>query len=122
MPGTMAKVLAERKRDEVCMANSFNKDILIQSPDPEAAAAFYVEQLGFTITAGEPMLELASEHINLYIEQGAPLGPVFEVTVTDVDEATHRLVAHGCTVVKDEPHFPRRYVQDPNGLIYNLTR
>lgn len=104
------------------MANSFNQDILIQSPDPESAAAFYVEQLGFTVTAREPMLELAGKHINLYIEQGPPLGPVLEVTVADVDEATRRLLAHGCTVVKDEPHFPRRYVKDPNGLVYNLTR
>jgi hypothetical protein len=24
-------------------------------------------------------------------------------------------------VVKDEPDFPRCYVKDPNGLIYNLT-
>lgn len=103
------------------MANTFGTDILIQSPDPEAAAAFYVEQLGFTITAREPMLELAGKHINLYIEKGPPLGPVFEVTVTNVDEATRRLVAHGCQVVKDEPHFPRRYVRDPNGLVYNLT-
>jgi predicted enzyme related to lactoylglutathione lyase len=104
------------------MANTFGKDILIQSPDPEAAAAFYVTQLGFTITAREPMLELSGPRINLYIEQGPPLGPVLEVTVADVDEATRRLVEHGCKIVKDEPDFPRRYVQDPNGLIYNLTR
>jgi predicted enzyme related to lactoylglutathione lyase len=104
------------------MANTFGTDILIQSPDPESAAAFYVDQLGFTITAREPMLELAGKHINLYIEKGPPLGPVFEVTVSSVEDATRRLVAHGCTVVKDEPHFPRRYVQDPNGLIYNLTQ
>jgi predicted enzyme related to lactoylglutathione lyase len=103
------------------MANTFGTDILIQSPDPEASAAFYVEQLGFTITAREPMLELAGKNINLYIEQGPPLGPVLEVTVADVDEATRRLVAHGCVVVKDEPDFPRRYVKDPNGLIYNLS-
>jgi hypothetical protein len=24
-------------------------------------------------------------------------------------------------VVKDEPDFPRCYIKDPNGLIYNLT-
>jgi hypothetical protein len=28
---------------------------------------------------------------------------------------------NGCTVVKDEPEVPRIYIQDPNGLIYNLT-
>jgi predicted enzyme related to lactoylglutathione lyase len=103
------------------VANTFGTDILIQAADPEAAAAFYVEQLGFTITSRKPMLELAGRHINLYIEEGPPLGPVFEVTVANVDEATRRLVAHGCAVIKDEPDFPRRYVKDPNGLIYNLT-
>jgi hypothetical protein len=30
-------------------------------------------------------------------------------------------VKNGCEVVKDEPDFPRCYVKDPFGLIYNLT-
>jgi predicted enzyme related to lactoylglutathione lyase len=103
------------------VANSFGTDILIQSPDPKAAAAFYVEQLGFTITQEKPMLGLHGEHINLFIEQGPPLGPVFEVTVPDVEEAKRRLVKNGCQIVKDEPHVPRTYIKDPHGLIYNLT-
>jgi len=103
------------------MANTFGADILIQAPDPKAAAAFYVNQLGFSITAESPMIELRGSHINLYIEEGKTLGPVLEVTVADVDEATRRLVAQGCTIVKDEPDFPRRYIQDPFGLIYNLS-
>jgi hypothetical protein len=37
-----------------------------------------------------------------------------------VEEAKRRLVANGCVVVKDEPDFPRCYVRDPYGLIYNL--
>jgi predicted enzyme related to lactoylglutathione lyase len=104
------------------MANTFGTDILIQSPDPKAAAEFYVRQLGFSITAEKPMLELKGLHITLYIEQGPKLGPVLEVTVKDVAEARARLVKAGCKVVKDEPHFPRVYIQDQNGLIYNLTR
>lgn len=103
------------------MGNTFGTDIIIQSPDPESAAAFYVEQLGFTVTGREPMLELAGKHINLYIEQGPPMGPVLEVTVSSVDEARRRLVAQGCVVVKDEPEFPRCYLRDPFGLTYNLT-
>jgi predicted enzyme related to lactoylglutathione lyase len=104
------------------MANSFGTDILIQAPDPKKAAAFYVEQLGFEITGETPMLALHGANINLFIEQGPPLGPVLEVTVKDVDEAKARLVKQGCEVIKDEPHFPRSYVRDPYGLIYNLTR
>ena len=103
------------------MANTFGTDILIQAPDPAAAARFYVEELGFTVTAEKPMLELKGPHINLYIEKGPSLGPVLEVTVKDVAQARERLVKYGCKVIKDEPEFPRVYVQDPQGLIYNLT-
>jgi predicted enzyme related to lactoylglutathione lyase len=104
------------------MANSFGKDILIQAPDPAKAAAFYVEQLGFAITDPNPkMMALHGNSINLFIERGPALGPVLEVTVADVDEARVRLAENGCEVVKDEPEFPRTYVKDPFGLIYNLT-
>jgi predicted enzyme related to lactoylglutathione lyase len=104
------------------MANRFGKDILIQAPDPAKAAAFYVEQLGFAITDPNPkMMALHGNNINLFIEPGPALGPVLEVTVAEVDEARTRLVNNGCKVVKDEPEFPRTYVKDPYGLIYNLT-
>jgi hypothetical protein len=43
------------------------------------------------------------------------------VTVENVEEAKKRLVANGCEIVKDEPEFPRCYVKDPFGLIYNLA-
>jgi hypothetical protein len=49
------------------------------------------------------------------------LGGVLEVTVDNVEEAKARLVKNGCEIVKDEPDFPRCYVKDPFGLIYNLT-
>jgi Glyoxalase-like domain len=104
------------------MANSFGTDILIQAQDPRSAAFFYVEQLGFEITGETPqMLSLHGEHINLFIERGPALGPVLEVTVASVAEAKARLVKGGCEIVKDEPDFPRCYVKDPFGLIYNLT-
>ena len=105
------------------MANSFGTDILIQAPDPKRAASFYVNQLGFEITGEEPQLvSLHGQHINLFIERGPALGPVFEVTVANVEEAKLRLVKSGCKIVKDEPDFPRCYVRDPFGLIYNLTK
>lgn len=104
------------------MPNSFGSDILLQAPDPEAAAAFYVNELGFEITERSPeMLSLHGPNINLFIERGPALGPVFEVTVDNVEEAKQRLVQSGCEIVKDEPEFPRTYVRDPFGLIYNLT-
>ena len=104
------------------MANKFGTDILIQAQDPKSAALFYVKQLGFEITDDNPnMIGLHGEHINLFIEPGPALGPVLEVTVPSVEEAKLRLVKNGCKIVKDEPDFPRCYVQDPFGLIYNLT-
>jgi catechol 2,3-dioxygenase-like lactoylglutathione lyase family enzyme len=104
------------------MANTFGTDILIQAHDPKSAAAFYVEHLGFKITDDNPnMIALHGNHINLFIEPGPALGPVLEVTVGDVAAAKLQLVDNGCEIVKDEPDFPRCYVKDPFGLIYNLT-
>jgi predicted enzyme related to lactoylglutathione lyase len=103
------------------MANTFGRDILIQAEDAQKAARFYVEQLGFEITDDNPkMIGLAGKHINLYIEPGPPMGPVLEVTMVNVEDAKARLVKNGCTIVKDESEFPRCYVKDPYGLIYNL--
>jgi len=104
------------------MANTFSADILIQAPNPEKAAAFYVDHLGFEITGEEPqMISLHGKHINLFIERGPALGPVLEVMVDSVEAARLRLVKNGCEVVKNEPDFPRCYIKDPFGLIYNLT-
>jgi hypothetical protein len=67
------------------------------------------------------MIGLHGRHINLFIEPGPPLGPVLEVTVDNVQKTRARLVQNGCEVIKDEPEFPRRYIRDPQGLIYNLS-
>jgi hypothetical protein len=107
---------------ETHMANKFGTDILIQAPEPKQAAAFYVDQLAFEVTDETPtQISLHGKHINLFIERGPTLGPVLEVTVESVEEAKRRLVKHGCEIVKDEPRFPRCYLKDPFGLIYNLT-
>jgi hypothetical protein len=104
------------------MSNTFGTDILIQAKDPRKAANFYVRQLGFAITGKtENMISLHGRNINLFIERGPALGPVLEVTVKSVQKAKASLKKKGCKIVKDEPDFPRCYVKDPNGLIYNLT-
>ena len=105
------------------MGNGFGSDILIQSDDPKAAALFYVRQLGFEITDETPnLVSLHGPNINLFIEHGPALGPVLEVSVKNVGEAKLRLTTNGCKVIKDEPEFPRCYVRDPHGLIYNLRQ
>jgi catechol 2,3-dioxygenase-like lactoylglutathione lyase family enzyme len=105
------------------MTNTFGTDILIQAEDPMKAAEFYVKELGFEITEKTAnMISLHGRHINLFIERGPALGGgVLEVTVKSVKEAKANLTKKGCQIVKDEPGFPRCYVKDPNGLIYNLT-
>jgi catechol 2,3-dioxygenase-like lactoylglutathione lyase family enzyme len=104
------------------MANTFGTDILIQAKDPRKAANFYVKELGFEITERAPnMISLHGKNVNLFIERGLALGPVLEVTVKSVKEAKANLKKKGSRIVKDEPDFPRCYVKDPHGLIYNLT-
>jgi len=86
------------------------------------AASFYVKELGFEITdKNSNIISLHGKNINFFIERGPTLGPVLEVTVKSVKEAKASLKKKGCTIVKDEPDFPRCYVKDPNGLTYNLT-
>jgi hypothetical protein len=104
------------------MSNTFGTDILIQAKNPMKAANFYVKELGFAITDKTPnMVSLHGKNINLFIERGRPLGPVLEVTVKSVQKAKASLKKRGGKIVKDEPGFPRCYVKDPYGLIYNLT-
>jgi len=105
------------------MPNRFDADILIQAEDPKQAALWYVEQLRFESTGDSPeMMSLHGPKINLFIERGPKLGPVLEVHVGNVEEARERLLENGCQIVKDEPEFPRCYVRDPYGLIYNLSK
>jgi catechol 2,3-dioxygenase-like lactoylglutathione lyase family enzyme len=104
------------------MGNRFGTDILIQAPDPKTAAAFYVDELGFEITGEtETLICIHGPKINLFIEQGPALGPVLEVRVANVEKAKDQLTNRGCEIVRDEPDFPRCYVKDPFGLIYNLS-
>jgi catechol 2,3-dioxygenase-like lactoylglutathione lyase family enzyme len=104
------------------MANTLGTDIIIQTPDPKTAAAFYVNELGFAVSEETPtMISIHGENINFFIERGPAHGPVFEVTVPNVRAAVAALQSKGCEVVKDEPNVPRTYVRDPYGLTYNLT-
>jgi hypothetical protein len=114
--------LFTKRRETVTMANAFGTDIIIQTEDPEAAARFYVEQLGFKITGRSPThISIHGANINFFIERGTKLGPVFELHVGDVAATRARLLQQGCKIIKDEPDFPRCYIQDPCGLTYNLA-
>jgi hypothetical protein len=117
--GVARSVLADREK---IMGNTLGSDILIQAEDPVKAAKFYVDALGFEITENTAnMISLHGKRINLFIERGPTLGPVLEVTVKSVKHAKADLTKKGCQIIKDEPNFPRCYVKDPYGLVYNLT-
>lgn len=104
------------------MSNTFGTDILIQAENPLKAASFYVKELGFKITdKTSNMVSLHGKNINLFIERGPALGPVLEVTVKNVQKAKANLMKKRCKIIKDEPDFPRCYIKDPYGLIYNLS-
>ena len=48
------------------MSNRFTRDILLQAEDPQQAAAFYVDVLGFEIDESTPeMVTIRGEHLNL---------------------------------------------------------
>jgi predicted enzyme related to lactoylglutathione lyase len=108
---------------EEAMHPAFGADVLVQTDDPQAAAEFYTLALGLQITEVRPdLVSLRGPHLNLFLERGPRLGPVLEVFVENIAAAKTDLVKHGCTILKDEPSFPRCYVQDPFGLIYNLAQ
>jgi catechol 2,3-dioxygenase-like lactoylglutathione lyase family enzyme len=105
------------------VSNAFGSDILIQTADPKEAARFYVETLGFAVDAEtDELISLHGPNINLFIERGPLLGPILEIMVDDVAAARGALEDAGCEIIKDEPDFPRTYVRDRFGLIYNLRR
>ena len=104
------------------MANSFTKDVLVQVEDVKNAAEFYVQNLGFEITKESPsFISLHGHNINLFLDQGDKLGPVLEIKVNDLEEAKNKLLQAGCEVIVWQVNGPRKYIRDPNGLIYNLA-
>jgi catechol 2,3-dioxygenase-like lactoylglutathione lyase family enzyme len=100
------------------------RDLIIRPADFDAAVTFYEEVLGLRVFERRPgLVGLETGGFRLFIERAAPPhGPVFELLVTDVEEARRELVALGCTVELDEPDFPRVYLRDPYGLVFNLAR
>jgi hypothetical protein len=93
----------------------------IQAENPRRATSFYIEQLGFTTTGiSANLVSLQGKHINLFIERGPAWGPVLEVTFKHVQRTKDARKSKGCEIVKNEPGFPRYYVKDANGQIYNL--
>jgi predicted enzyme related to lactoylglutathione lyase len=99
-----------------------SSDILLQTPDIEAAASFYEQQLGLTVFMREPgMIGLEAGAFRLYLDRATTLGPVLDFFVPSVEAAKRSLTAAGATIEAEDPAIPRCYIRDPFGLIYNIT-
>jgi catechol 2,3-dioxygenase-like lactoylglutathione lyase family enzyme len=100
------------------------RDVILRPADFDAAVTFYEQVLGLRVFERRAdLVGLEAGGFRLFLERAAPThGPVFELLVADVDEARRELAALGCTVELDEPDFPRVYMRDPNGLVFNLAR
>jgi catechol 2,3-dioxygenase-like lactoylglutathione lyase family enzyme len=99
-----------------------SRDILLQTPDIEAAAKFYERQLGLTIFMKEPnMIGLEAGELRLYLDRAPSLGPVLEFFVPDLEAAKRALIEAGSAIEAEDPSIPRCYIRDPFGLIYNIA-
>ena len=98
-----------------------SREIIIQTEDWLKAIAFYEATLGFPVSHRSPgIVGFETGAFCLYVEKGSGPGPVFEFLVPDVQNAKDRLLAAGCTLVEEEPAFPRCYIRDPFGLVFNV--
>jgi catechol 2,3-dioxygenase-like lactoylglutathione lyase family enzyme len=107
------------------MSNAFrsSRDVIIRTPDFNAAADFYEHTLGLKPThRSENLLGFETGAFQLFIEPGEPLQPVFELLVDDVEQAKSKLLAAGCVVIEEDPSVPRCYLRDPFGFPFNLGK
>ena len=99
------------------------RDILIQSDRPDEARAFYAEVLGFELFQDHPRMRgFETGAFRLFIDPDAPLGPILELVVDDVEDEKSKLLHRGCHIEREDASGPRCYLRDPFGLIFNLRQ
>lgn len=102
--------------------NVSTRDVLIQTPDIEKAAAFYEKFLGLKeFYRTGTMIGLEAGALRLFVDKGKSYGPVFEFLVKDLNTAKRKLADAGCAIEADDPSIPRCYVRDPYGLVFNIA-
>jgi len=100
-----------------------SRDILLQTPDIEAAASHYMRHFAFTEFMRTPnMIGLECGGLRLFLDRRQSLGPVLEFFSPDVESAKRALVEAGAVVIEETPSLPRLYLRDQFGLIYNLAK
>jgi catechol 2,3-dioxygenase-like lactoylglutathione lyase family enzyme len=98
-----------------------SRDVILRTQQWSQARTFYSSVLGLeVIEESQSMLRVETGAIRLFVERGAPHGPVFDFIVPDVESAKERLMAAGCVLVEEDSSVPRCYLRDPFGLVFNL--
>jgi catechol 2,3-dioxygenase-like lactoylglutathione lyase family enzyme len=98
-----------------------SRDVIVRTPDLKAAAEFYQQVMGLTVTQRTGhIIGFETGALQLFVEQGDALPAVLDFLVPDVRATKAVLVAAGCTIVEENPNVPRCYMRDPFGLLFNL--
>jgi predicted enzyme related to lactoylglutathione lyase len=98
-------------------------DVILRTNDLEAAKAYYHGVLGFAnIPVSDRIIGFDTGGLAIYFERGESNGSVLEFEVDDVTDAKTKMLAHGCTLVEENPAIPRCYMSDRFGLVFNLTK
>jgi len=100
------------------------RDLIMHVDNLDAATAFYENVLGLTVFTRDPgIVGIETGALRLFLDPGpAPVGPVLEFLVDDVQATKAALVAAGCTVEQEDGSVPRCYIRDPQGLIFNIGK
>ena len=100
-----------------------SRDVIIQTDNWAKAIEFYQTILEFPVThQGPTLMGFETDAFCLYVEKGNRSGPVFDFLVLEMLSTKSRLVAAGCAVLEENPTVPRRYIQDPFGLVFNIEQ
>lgn len=90
------------------------------TPDVGRAAQFYVEEMGMDIEDQGEGVELLAGPLHLFLDPG-PMGqPVFELLVSDLDDASGRLKFYGFETIVWNGVGSANLVRDPFGLVFNV--
>jgi catechol 2,3-dioxygenase-like lactoylglutathione lyase family enzyme len=72
-------------------------DVIVRTQAWDEAIRFYRETLGFAVSSQtDGMVGLDTGSFCLYVEKGAPHGPVFDYLVADVAATRDLLLKAGC--------------------------
>ena len=100
-----------------------SRDVIVRTHEWDRARQFYSQVLGLTVSdETATIMRVDTGAIRLFVESGAPHGPVFDFIVADVQAAKVKLLAAGCVLVEENPAVPRCYMRDPFGVVFNLGR